>query len=241
MQSTEYFLRDHVFFCMTDMFSLFLDLKADQYLCVEKIDFESLAPNLHGWPTSTTFGAVGGSSLTPAGRLLADELISRRMLSRDAIRFRKADPTSWNLPTVSLVSRGGWASMFQSPVRIASFLIAAARASRRLRTQSLYVTVREIKELRAARHGARASAGQDRAALLTNAFRALRPIFQRDHLCLFDSLALLEFLALYDIFPTWVFGVRPEPFAAHCWVQSDNVVLNDTVERTSGFIPIMTV
>jgi hypothetical protein len=59
--------------------------------------------------------------------------------------------------------------------------------------------------------------------------------------CLFDSLALLEFLARYDIHPDWIFGVQTRPFAAHCWVQSDDVVFNDTVENVSVYTPIMVV
>ncbi len=59
--------------------------------------------------------------------------------------------------------------------------------------------------------------------------------------CLFDSLTLLNFLARYGIFPDWVFGVQARPFAAHCWVQLDEIVFNDTVEHVGGYTPIMTV
>ena len=59
--------------------------------------------------------------------------------------------------------------------------------------------------------------------------------------CLHDSLALLEFLARHGIFPDWVFGVRARPFVAHCWVQYEDMVFNDTVEHVTGYIPIMVV
>ena len=32
-------------------------------------------------------------------------------------------------------------------------------------------------------------------------------------------------------FPRWVFGVRARPFVAHCWVQYEDMVFNDTVEH----------
>jgi hypothetical protein len=63
----------------------------------------------------------------------------------------------------------------------------------------------------------------------------------RKHVCLYDSLALVEFLAHYRLFPQWVFGVMAEPFAAHCWVQQDDRVLNDSVDYVRGFTPIMVV
>jgi hypothetical protein len=59
--------------------------------------------------------------------------------------------------------------------------------------------------------------------------------------CLFDSLALIHFLAQYGLYPDWVFGVSADPFEAHCWVQAGQVVLNDTVERVSAFTPILTI
>lgn len=81
----------------------------------------------------------------------------------------------------------------------------------------------------------------DAAATLVRQFNTLRPWFPRNYLCLFDSLALLELLARYHLFPSWVFGVHAEPFEAHCWVQQHDVVLNDTLARVERFAPIMAV
>jgi hypothetical protein len=54
-------------------------------------------------------------------------------------------------------------------------------------------------------------------------------------------LALLEFLARYEVLPRWVFGVRARPFVAHCWVQYEDIVFNDTVEHVASYTPIMVV
>jgi hypothetical protein len=66
-------------------------------------------------------------------------------------------------------------------------------------------------------------------------------LFSSKDECLYDSLALLEFLARYRIYPDWVFGVQTRPFAAHCWVQQGDIVFNDTVEHVTGYSPIMIV
>jgi hypothetical protein len=81
----------------------------------------------------------------------------------------------------------------------------------------------------------------DRARILVSVFIRLRPFYDRKYLCLFDSLALLDFLARYALFPTWVFGVQSEPFAAHCWIQQDGFLVNDTVERVDAYTPVMAV
>jgi hypothetical protein len=37
-----------------------------------------------------------------------------------------------------------------------------------------------------------------------------------------------------------VIGVKLNPFAAHCWLQVGDVVLNDLPERVAAFTPILT-
>jgi hypothetical protein len=77
---------------------------------------------------------------------------------------------------------------------------------------------------------------------LVTAFVHMRPLFctARDA-CLLDSVTLMHFLARYGVFPTWVFGVRTEPFYAHCWVQQGDYVFNDTPDFINGFSSILVV
>jgi hypothetical protein len=63
--------------------------------------------------------------------------------------------------------------------------------------------------------------------------------FSAQDACLLHSLALLEFLAGHAIHPDWVFGVRTRPFVAHCWLQHEQAVCNDTLERVCRFTPIL--
>lgn len=57
--------------------------------------------------------------------------------------------------------------------------------------------------------------------------------------CLSRSLALANQLAARGYVSSLVIGIRAEPFAAHCWVQAGDVVLNDTVEEASRYTPIL--
>src|ERR1700722_3454989 len=137
MQAPEYFLRDHVFFCVSETFCLFLDLKADKYLCTETHTFERLAPHLHGWPISAVIGARGRTSLTQEARCLASELVSQDILSESPTDCKSAIPTSWELPSKRFVTRGEPASVFYNLSRIPSFFAATVRANRRLGAQPL--------------------------------------------------------------------------------------------------------
>lgn len=59
--------------------------------------------------------------------------------------------------------------------------------------------------------------------------------------CLVRSLAMFDELRSRNIATRLVFGVRIAPFTAHCWVQRDGMVLNDSVENVKDFTPILVV
>ena len=54
--------------------------------------------------------------------------------------------------------------------------------------------------------------------------------------CLTDSLALVRWLGRSGAL--LVFGVKLEPFAAHCWVQFGNLLLNDRADTVTQFRPV---
>jgi hypothetical protein len=81
-----------------------------------------------------------------------------------------------------------------------------------------------------------------RLQALVNAFTRMRPLFYtRRSACLLDSLTLMHFLGAEGIHPQWVFGVKTEPFDAHCWVQHGELVLNDVPDRVRQYSPILVV
>lgn len=76
------------------------------------------------------------------------------------------------------------------------------------------------------------------AALNHSRFAAARIWFPAAYVCLFDSLALMRFLLARDVRADLVFGVRSRPFAAHCWVEVDGIILDDGGEACHSFAEI---
>jgi hypothetical protein len=66
--------------------------------------------------------------------------------------------------------------------------------------------------------------------------RAFVPIARN---CLLDSLALDSWLARRGVGAQLVFGVVAEPFAAHCWLQRPEALLNDSYDHVSSYTPIL--
>jgi hypothetical protein len=240
-QLYEYFLRDHVFFCVAESFCFILDLKKDRYLSVNSRDFQLLGPHLYGWPIAREVGALARSALSPKITDLAAELLEAGILSADGRDSKEARPTTWNLPTRTLLNQSQRVSAFHCVSLCAHFFNAATKVNRQLKSGSLESIIRSIAKRKETYERVVQPFDYDVATKLTTAFNKLRPAFPRNHVCLFDSIALIDFLSQFKMFPTLVFGVRPEPFGAHCWVQAADVVLNDTPEYTSVFTPIMAI
>ncbi|WP_151748834.1 lasso peptide biosynthesis B2 protein [Acinetobacter lactucae] len=57
--------------------------------------------------------------------------------------------------------------------------------------------------------------------------------------CLLKSMALKYFLSLNGFNADLIIGVRANPFFAHAWLQIDNVVLNDDIDKVGDYQPIM--
>lgn len=57
--------------------------------------------------------------------------------------------------------------------------------------------------------------------------------------CLLRAFMLLRFLQRRGLDALWVFGVRTWPFHAHCWLQCEDMVLDDQPDRIRAFTPIL--
>jgi len=169
---------------------------------------------------------------------LADALLARGILTERADTGKPVAPIELPVPKLTIESCTLNSSPGSRLVFAPAFIWAATRADFRLRRLTLQTLVTTVKRRR---NRARAETAFDwnLATRLTETFHSLRLVYPRPYLCMYDSLALLEFFALHSLFPTWVFGVSVDPFRAHCWVQQGDVVIGDTLERVRSYCPIM--
>lgn len=70
-------------------------------------------------------------------------------------------------------------------------------------------------------------------------WRGLLPWVPFQGACLYRAASLRAYLGQEASGVSWVFGVSTWPFAAHCWLQRDDLVLNDTLARVSRYTPIL--
>lgn len=115
---------------------------------------------------------------------------------------------------------------------VTALLVTARLAVRHRRLRLLTDGVREAR----AASKRRPADDLDTLARRFHSSRGLVPLAAK---CLPDTLAFLKFVGRRGHFPSLVFGVVPVPFAAHCWAQYGDRILNDAVGHTRAFAPIL--
>jgi hypothetical protein len=237
-----YLIPRHVHLCETGNQVVFLDLRRDKYLAIGRAERQALSGRVGGWPASTSNSPQAAPEVPEAGDSVIRSMLNLGLLTRDARMGKDAAH-----PMVEPVNEALVDDDFErrTAVRLghlASFLFACARAKMTLRMRSLEHAVEAVRrrKARALRRGNTFDLERDRE--LVAIFHRLRPfVFTARDACLFDSLALVEFLAAHKSFPTWVLGVHAQPFSAHSWVQHQGFAFNGPVEYLRRFTPILAV
>lgn len=119
-------------------------------------------------------------------------------------------------------------------LRLASAGLAAARDYRVLSLGRLLARARS-----GAMPGARRMTPSLEAAC--GQYAAMRPWAPFGGACLQRSYMMLDYLRRLGFDADWVIGVRTWPFAAHCWLQVEEVALDDDHERLAAYTPLMVV
>ncbi|MBX7481677.1 lasso peptide biosynthesis B2 protein [Qipengyuania qiaonensis] len=112
------------------------------------------------------------------------------------------------------------------------------RLERRIAARTLNVVLGEVKQ-RFDQIGVSSATLDPEAQRCIRSFEQARLIRTTADRCLPQSLALATSLVRLGVRPNVVIGVQAFPFAAHCWVQHREIVLNDSLEEVLRFTPIL--
>jgi len=227
----------HVFICMDGDFVVLLDVRNDRYWAIDAAKTRALASIVRGWPARADAG--NSAAISPeAGTTRL--LVEKGLLCEAHDSRTEAAPVQVDAPQSELLA--GPADGHAPAPSAMSFLLAAAVAAFVTRCLSFEQVIARVRRRKQSRGGDTTGLDISRAERLIHRFEELRPLlFSARDACLFNSLVLIEFLARHRLYPQWVFGVQARPFAAHCWVQHEGIVFNDTLEHVRRFTPIMAI
>jgi hypothetical protein len=240
MCAERYLLRPHVYWCSAQGYWVFLDLVADKYLAMRPPPGLSLERLLlvHS-PTGA--GQVSASDEDTTEARLIQSLQKGQLVTTNATEGKAAAELEVEAISRAALCARGAPRKGRRAARAIRTASSVLRASYRLKRHSLHTVVRDLRASKAQLTGRHSPTGEQLEAMVAD-FQAWQPYFgARKNACLRHSLALMYFLAGAGVCAEWIFGVRANPFAAHCWVQAGPLLLNDSVDHVRNYSPIMVV
>ncbi len=246
MPARQYFLPRDTYFCCSRTWCVFLDLVRDRYRCLVRQEWEALMPFLQGSPaTQKSAGVASSESIHEIASSESEQTLAKLaehgFLTTNPDHGRPCTPTTFLAPTRDL-GLAEWRARRKVSVRDTwYFMRAACRTARSMKRRPLATIVAELEKRQSSASSGRQSSDLRSLRRRMAEFQTLRPWFPRAYRCLFDSLAAARYLAHFGHVPALVFGVQAEPFEAHCWLQQDDVVVNDQLDTVSVFSPVFVV
>jgi len=214
-------LRNGISFCLIDGQAVFLDLPRDRYFRL---------------PSSRNRAFV--------------QLVERKTIPSDIVSFSAdgefmieaiADdppvPVEWPLPLRPCPAR------LEGEFRlgeVARALWVQRRAEVHIRSRPIAELLGTVQQFTRSLADASLAPGTP-CGRIVRAFEHGRLLRTAANRCLPRSLGLNRALARKGCRSHIVLGVKLGPFAAHCWVQAGQDVLNDTVEEVARYTPILVV
>lgn len=197
---------------------LFLDVRRDRYFCLSEASeaaFRRLA--LGTEPVAADAAALAG-------------MIGDRLLLPGAPP-RPCPPVP--RPQHSLVEQIEGSSSFAATLRAIADLTRARAALR------LLGLARTLGSLPPARRGADTATHLTRAMAVASAYQQASLLVSALDRCLPRSIAVASRCRRLGLPVALILGVRLQPFAAHCWVQLNETIVNDRLDKVRHFTPIL--
>jgi len=214
-------LRDGLSWCLCDQQAVFLDLPLDRYFRLGPDDDRAF----QRWAKS---GAVSGAA--------SARLVQRGILVACDEPHKPRPPVELEPPSLDL---GEEASGAAGLIDIGRGLLAQRRATSAIRRGKLASLVTALACDAAPRRADRDPEAAVRR--IAAAFGSTPLAMRKARQCLPRALAANALCRAAGALPTLVFGVRLEPFAAHCWLQWNAAVIVGDLEQARMFTPILAV
>lgn len=222
---TFYALPDHCSFCVVDGRTIFLDLRSDRYIEVDLATRSAL------------------SRCCDATEALEDSSPEVERLQRLGLIVRSQNPATLAAVAAKVPTRSLRDERSRLPQRawplVPEVFALLGRSRRILKRRGIEAAVKEVQRRNAGIPQRPRSDGELVAA--AERFRAARRLIPIKPNCLLDSLTLSIFLARRGQRAHLVFGVKLDPFAAHCWLQTTDSILNDGADTVTAFTPVLVV
>jgi hypothetical protein len=238
-----YWLCKHLYLCTTQSGVVFLDIRQNRYFGLCGPQLHALSLMVEGWPQQPHLIDPNKFLLSQNASDIADQYAAEGLLTRDREIGKPATPVSLYLG--SALTEIDIDAPRKRPIGLQDiryFLGTYTATAYSLRMRPFETIVMRQAERKSQASCCKVPFLPDLTAELVGVFRLLRSLLAAGkNQCLFQALALTRFLAHYGQFPTWVIGIRTDPWGAHSWVQEGNLLLDSTPEIVRFYTPILAI
>ena len=240
-QKISYFLAPQVYVSARDDYVVLFDTQSGKYLALNNRQSRQLAGMIHGWPDQPDGARSLGSETAPtpqnpgAAGSIVNSLLQRGLLTEDPTIGKSAAPIAGHTALETFPITPLERSLRPYLRYLPGFLLACFRAKMLHRSMHLPRVLARL-QARRRRWGNQTPPDEEKLRTLVRAHHHLRPlVYSWKDQCLFDSMVLLEFLALHRADATWVFGIHTWPWIPHCWVRWGKYLLNEGSWRAGRY------
>ena len=220
-------------YCLLDNVSIFLDRRNDKYHYLDREKTQLLNRLQNGFDSCNTSEKTEPSNTSE----VVEELVAKNLLTTKQDDGKALQPLAHESPRESVYDVF-WERRFY-PVTTARIAIKHATLQRKIKRDSLYETTQRSEKLKAGITQTVSTESRDNIAAEAKRIIDSRYfVYTYKDKCLFDSYLFFEHFVRQGVPVNWVFGVNLYPFAAHCWVEHQGLVLNDQLERVAAYTPI---
>lgn len=198
---------------------VFLDIGRDQYFCLQDAAAARISEAVR------SAGAEGAMETLRASAMVGGNL-------RGPLHF--CHPVL--LPDRSALDHGAKRASVRDILQLLYLILRSRHEIGAGRLATVLDRIEAIKSSRALR-----AIQEEELGAIGTLVRAVDLIMRAHDNCLVRSLSIARLLGARGLSVDLVFGVKLEPFAAHCWVQSGDVLLNDRPDNVHSFTPILVI
>lgn len=233
----EFFLTDETFISICKGVIVFLNLELDSYHSIppdytyELLLLLGLGCDLNPRPLALDEQA------RKEFMTLVDGLVKMGLLTNDCSNGKYAKLFKHSEP-LQEIGTFGFSDLSGSPLlkSAAYFILALIITAYLFKFKDLSEIVNRIKKKSINNRMNNDICSDKNITSIMASFRWLRPFGPSlKNACLFNSHILIEFCSFFNIYPSWIFGIRVMPFKAHCWVENNGLIYDDSIEIISSY------
>ena len=238
----DYVVPSHIYTCATAAGVVVLNARSGKYSIVPVDRAQTLEGVVQGWPALRLGEATSGNPVALSS-LLNSLIHGGIVMPVTGPHLRRCERPAISLARKAILD--ALAAKHRPKIHsrdVGTFALSVLYAAFALKFRSFETLLNTLRQRKECRTRLAAGPSIEQIREYVRVFSWLRPFaYAESQACLFDSVALTDFLYRHGVLADLLIGVQIRPFVAHSWVQTQGFALNGLPEYLAAYTPILSV